>query len=248
MCKAVTLKNAIFPLKEVPSWAEDLDGDLPRWLYRDVDCSENYDREDTRFFMHLCALRFAAVFEQQGISRKRYAFYWDEGSLDRIQVGIRHAAYVPDFGYGFDKSQMLKFTLASLERGDVRRQKMIAVCGGSVRRQADYFESESGDAILHDFGSLIRANKDENVTPSVEVSGAFSEVLRYIRELPVREVFAMGGYIHGDSNLFGNQLNFHIDVDSTWKFLQCVVEESIPLWFLPTECAKGDPARGIQCP
>ena len=81
---------------------------------------------------------------------------------------------------------------------------MIIMYGGSIRRQTDYIKSESGDTILHNFRNLIRINKNENVTFPVKVSNAFSEILRYIRKLPVREIFIIGNYIYGDSNLFGN--------------------------------------------
>ncbi|KAH8655706.1 hypothetical protein BX600DRAFT_526089 [Xylariales sp. PMI_506] len=250
IAKIVGLEKAILPLEKDPLWANDLQPDIQAWFYRDLDFSNDEVKKDTELYMQLSALRFASALDKLDTPRKRYTFFLDERSIDenKIKPGVRHAIHVPDFAFDFDNNEKNKFVHANVKTGDVRRDSMLEVCQDYIKRLLKQFNLENSDSILHSYDDLLRANIKDNISPILLIGGPLTEAFRWICEHSALEIFAMGGYIHGNVNLFANQFNFHIDMDSAWKFLQLVLEKGISLWLLPTECAKGKPEMGIICP
>lgn len=241
--EVVGIDKMMIPLTEDPEWAKDLDDEMRPYFYRDVDFSDEYVREDAYPYMCLTAFRFASFFEDRGIPRERYVFYFDESSVDqdKVKPGMRHAIHVPDYSYDFDPAELLKFkTARDAATGEVRRAQLLAVCHDYIERQAQRFGYSDPKGILHNFDDLIERKKSE-FSSSLLIGGPFTEALRYVEELPVSDICAMAFYIHGESNLFKNQYNALVDMPSAKQFLRCVEEMAIPFSIVPTECIKGSP-------
>ena len=91
---------------------------------------------------------------------------------------------------------------------------------------------------------LISSHKNQQAKPMIYVGGPFSEAVQIITELfshNVGPVIAMAGASHGGSNLFANQFNIHVDMDSAETILNMAKRREINLNLIPTECAKGTP-------
>lgn len=241
------LEKMLVPLKEKPKWAESLPEDMQPYFERDASFQNEdgqYLREDLPLYMQLSAFRFASLLVSHGVDADRFTFYMAEDSKDRVVPGIRHAAHVPDYSYDFNKAEKEDYNRALEEpMGDQRREKVLAVCRAYINRQTKRFGLTQSSDILGDFSKLMESSKRANLGPtSIMIGGPFTEAVKWIEyKLPVKSITAMAFYINGRSNIFKNQYNVLLDIDSAVKFLDAVQNASIATLLVPTECIKNSP-------
>ncbi|KAH8650018.1 hypothetical protein BX600DRAFT_105157 [Xylariales sp. PMI_506] len=253
------IKMTLYPLKSYPDWWEKLSPHAREFFAPDAFFSDakekpelfGYISEDQILYMKVTALRFACKLDEIGTPRDRYTFYWDPKAMDRVVGAVRHAAHIPDYSYGFNDQEQERFEVANaMPTGTKRREVLLSILNDYVSKRVKYFELSSVDEMLHNFDELLDTNHDrKGPGATLVVGGAFTDVLRYIDSgLPLGDVYAMGGFLSGQQNLFKNQFNFNVDMQSAEEFLRwsegrMAEEHRRRLTLIPTECCKGD-----RCP
>jgi inosine-uridine nucleoside N-ribohydrolase len=257
----VGLKRMIAPSSQVADreWMTVLDSCSQAWFALDLDqdCCDSAVLEDTRLYMSVSACRFRNFLDAHGVSSSRYELFWDEdGSPSKIAVGMRHAFHVPDYTYDFNDAERSRYQEVLESAANTRieedsttvrsadlRDTIRSICDSYIHRHAKAWSPDQASGVptnmLRNLHELMVANVASNTTANMIIGGPFTEALVFLQHAPVRSVTAMGGFIHGGSNLFPNQFNFHVDMTSAKLFLDLIVEKSISCTLLPTEAVKG---------
>lgn len=251
------------PKDGVPEWAERLDESYHGWFYHDLDAKNSVNEEeqatgkdsrkeiykDSEIYLALSAHRLADFLDANGISQSSYKVYCDIESLENITVGMRHAFHKHDFMYGFnDEERELYDELVGSNGRDgapnaTLREGLRKICEQYITRMQPKFPQP-----VEKLSTLIEEYQVDKVVPDIFVAGPFTETLKYIKGNAPKDdispfknlqILAMGGFIHGKSNLFPNQFNFHADMTSAKTLLELVEgNKNYTLTLLPTECVK----------
>jgi hypothetical protein len=236
-----------------------LDSCSRAWFAHDLDqdCCDKAVLEDTRLYMSVSACRFRSFLDAHGIPSSRYGLFWDEdGSPSKIAVGMRHAFHVPDYTYDFNDAERSRYQEALESAVSARieedsttvhsanlRDTIRSICDAYIHRHAKALSPDYVSGIppkmLRNMHELLAANVASNTPADMVIGGPFTEALLFLQHTSVRSVTAMGGFIHGGTNLFPNQFNFHVEMTSAKLFLDLVTEKNIPCTLLPTEAVKG---------
>jgi len=242
-------RRMLLPVTHDSTWVNALGQDKESFTI-DATFRDESVREDTELYMRLSELRFAELLDSMGISPDRYTFYRD-GDLEnsKIQLGLRHAAHVHDFTYGFNEAEMDEYnkiwTSNEGKSSDSYRTQLRKLCRSYISRMSA--GAVTGRIKSRPFRELIKADSDNKIKRHLLVGGPFTEVLKYMKKVKVKGILAMAGFITGGTsetrnkdqiNLFANQFNFHVDLTSAQNVLDIVVEKGIPIKLLPTECVK----------
>lgn len=230
------------------TWINRLEPSNQAWFYQDPDFSDITVREDTRLYLHVSAFRLIGFLDAHRVNRDQYQIYWDEKSLEKIVVGIRHAFHVPDFTYDFNSSQVVRYhdliarnidddgNVKNLLSGDLREQ-ITELCKEYVQAKIALLGNDVSTS-LRNLEELIIINIAQDITPEIYVGGPFTEALSYYTRAPVKHIIGMGGFIDGSNNLFPNQFNFLVDMQSAKTLLELAGSGKINLTLLPTDCVK----------
>ena len=244
-------------LEDAPSWISKLDEADQPWFYVDKQAHNKQMQEDTKLYMKVSVLRLVKYLEGHEIQSGEYQLYWDEASMQKLRPGMRHAYHVPDFAWGFGFGTCWKYQKAIdnniiNETGNVKEAQSEEL-GFSIRLLCNsYIEEERTqrrqdgkilpELLLGSVDDLIQDLLYQNDALRFFVGGPFTEVLKVVKSLPTNaSVLGMGGFIHGRSNVFANQFNFLVDMESANEFLDMADAGQIDLTLLPTECVKASP-------
>ena len=229
-------------------WVKSLEPKDQAWFYPDPDFSDETVREDSYLYLSVSAVRLVGFLDAHHIDRNRYNIYWDKNSFERITVGVRHAFHLPDFTFDFEASQLSRYdaVIASNidDGGNVKdvlsdnlRKEITEICKDYVREKTTFL-GLNPNSLLCNLEDLLAMNIDARIVPEVYVGGPFTEALAYLSRAPVKRIVAMGGFIDGSSNLFPNQFNFLVDMESAKTLLKLADIGKVELILLPTECVK----------
>ena len=229
-------------------WVRRLEPKDQVWLYQDPDFSDETVREDSYLYLTVSALRLVGFLDAHGVDRNRYNIYWDKNSLRKITVGLRHAFHLPDFTFDFNGLQLCRYenviTSNIDDDGNVKhvlsdnlRKGITEICEDYIREKTESLSLDE-NTLLRKLEDLIATNIDAGIVPEIYVGGPFTETLAYLNNAPVKRIVGMGGFIHGSSNLFPNQFNFLVDMESAKTLLKLADSGKVELILLPTECVK----------
>lgn len=229
-------------------WVRSLEPKDQAWFYQDPDFSDETVREDSCLYLTVSALRLVGFLDAHGVDRNRYDIYWDKNSLGKISVGLRHAFHLPDFTFDFNSVQLWRYenVIASNidDDGNVKnvlsdnlRKEITEICGDYIREKTELLGLDANFSLCK-LGDLIATNINAGIVPEIYVGGPFTEALAYLSNAPVKRIVGMGGFIQGSSNLFPNQFNFLVDMESAKSLLKLADSGKVELILLPTECVK----------
>jgi hypothetical protein len=230
------------------SWMDRLEPKDRVWFYPDPDFADLSVREDTNLYMRVSVCRLVRFLDTHNVGSGRYEVYWDKNSVEKITVGMRHAFHVPDFTYDFDAEQLSAYDtlIASniADDGNVKhalsdnlRKQITQLCEDYVQKTTALL-GLGADPLLGNLEDLIVSNLHAGIAAEIYVGGPFTEALAYWKHAPVERIVGMGGFIEGLDNLFPNQFNFLVDMESATAILDLAGSGEVRLTLLPTECVK----------
>ncbi|KAH7012148.1 uncharacterized protein B0I36DRAFT_356242 [Microdochium trichocladiopsis] len=256
-----------------PDWVKEIEDEevLPYFATPDRVFEANDSnglKKDTCHYMKASAWRIFDMLCEAGVisSDTLIRFFWDLESMEKVAPGLRHAAHVADFTYGYTtkihppknetpkqkkkreskqenaKAMLTRFQEILLEEDPEKRREMLrGYCDIFSQAMATKYNRKS---ILSPFDDLIA----EQTTSSASfqpgdwqavIGGPFTEALKWIEKGGrLSKVTGMAFYTKGKHNTLPNQFNVGADIWSAWHFLQKVKEKNIPFLIMPTEIAK----------